>query len=193
MLSEEQRDRLLKLLKLPSSSKLPRVEEISEDEIRKTFEKLEREDIRLVYEVLLYSGCRLSEALKLLSSFDPKRFKKLNAEYGRYQLFSERGSKRALWLYLPLELASKLADTRMSLTRHAVYTYARRRGILPPKMIRKFFYQLAYDILHDRELVDFYQGRISRLSIGSRHYDSLLARADKEYEKILGELRRLVP
>jgi len=190
LLSEEQHDRFLKLLKLPRQSKLPKIEEVSEEEVRKTFKKLEREDIRLVYEVLLFSGCRLSEALKLLSSFESKRFKKINSEYGRYMLMSERGSKRALWLYLPNSLADGI--TKIELSRHTITTYARKRKILVPKLIRKFFYQKAYEIIKDRELVDFYQGRVSRLSIGSRHYDSLLARADREYEKILTFLDKLL-
>ena len=189
LLSEEQHDRFLKLLKLPRQSKLPKIEEIEESEVRETFKKLKREDIRLAYEVLLFSGCRLSEALRLLASFDPKRFKKLNAEYGRYQLFSERGSKRALWLYLPNALTDRIK--RLELSRYAITAYARKHHILVPKYIRKFFYQKAYEILRDRELVDFYQGRISSLSIGSRHYDSLLNRADKEYARVLEELKKL--
>jgi len=193
LIEEEDLDRYLKLLKLPKPSRIPRVEEISESEVRDAFRKIKREDIRLVYEILLFSGCRLTEALKLIKSYNPKKFKPINNEYGRYPLMSERGSKLSLWIYLPNNLLPKIEKMKtVHLTRRSVTHYAEKLSILRPKYLRKFFYQLGIDLGIDRETVDFMQGRISRLSIGSRHYDSLLARADKEYQKIIHYLKGLL-
>jgi len=193
-ISEEESSFWLKRLKVRRRSKVD-VREVKEEEVRravKTIRGAERHDIELAYLIMLFSGCRLSEAIELINSFDSSRLHKVNNDYSRYGLMKTDKSKRALWLYLPNSLIDLLKERKYKISRRAVTEFARRNKILAPKYIRKFFYQKAYEVLHDRELVDFYQGRVSRLSIGSRHYDSLLSRADKEYAKIMNYLRGII-
>ena len=192
-ISEDEATFWLKRLKASFRSK-PSFIEISEEEVVKALKVIrekERHDIEIAYLIMLFSGCRLSEAVELMNSFKPERVHKVNSEYSRYALMFERGAKKALWLYLPNWLISRLREEEYALSRRAVTDFARRYGILAPKYMRKFFYQKALDLGLDRETIDFMQGRVSGLSIGARHYDSLLRRADKEYGKVLEELRKL--
>jgi len=189
-IDESEALRWLKLLKASRPSR-PDIREVKEEEVREALKVIKergRRDIELAYLIMLFSGCRLSEAVELMNSFKPERVHVVNSEYSRYALMFERGAKKALWLYLPNWLISRLREEKYALSRRAVTDFARRYGILAPKYLRKFFYQKALDLGLDRETIDFMQGRVSGLSIGARHYDSLLRRADKEYEKVFEEL-----
>lgn len=60
------------------------------------------------------------------------------------------------------------------------------------KNYRKLFYRLCKDEEIPREVCDFYQSRITKLNIGDIHYDDLLARADKHYQKLANKLTELL-
>ena len=44
----------------------------------------------------------------------------------------------------------------------------------------------------DKEVCDFIESRISKLSIGDIHYDDLLSRADKNYTKIVRRIDEII-
>ena len=187
-LEESVVSRWLKLLKVRFEAKED-IREVEGSEVAQALEVMReygRSDVELVYLVMLFSGCRLSEAIELVNDFNEKHFIKINEDYGRYALMKKSKSKRALWLYLPNFIVDRIKIGDVKVTRDAVSRFAERHNILRPKYIRKFFYQRAREITRDRELVDFYQGR--GVSIGSRHYDRLLKLADREYVKIMKEL-----
>ena len=124
----------------------------------------------------------------MLQSFQPDRWIDLG-HYGRYALMWTRGSKKTIWLYIPSWLRLKI-EKPISIDYINFKSYLDKHLTLKPKYIRKFWYQLALSIIKDRELVDFMQGRAS-LSIGSIHYDNLLAKADQAYSEILQALEKL--
>ena len=189
LISEETHDRLCKLLKIPKSRELPEIKLIDLNEIKRSLSIIANapKDIKLAYLICYFSGCRLRDACRVLQHFDNKRVFDLG-HHIRYGLLRGSGSKYALWIYLPKTVSLE----RIAVDPRRVSDYCRRHKLVPPKMLRKFWYQIAMDIIKDRELVDFFQGRISNLSIGSRHYDALLSRADKEYPKVLNALFKVM-
>jgi intergrase/recombinase len=63
-------------------------------------------------------------------------------------------------------------------------------------MLRKWFYRTAKRVaLEERAdpiLADFYQSRVSQLSVGERHYGELRKEADALYPAVMGELKHLL-
>ena len=158
---------------------------------------LHHEDLKepelLLLNVLLYSGVRFTEAVKLLNEFSEDKLECFNS-FCRYAVFWLRGRKRCDWIYLPKELVDLLKEWKgyfknkkiNSLTR-----YFEKKYNVDLKLFRKFFYRVCRDVA-SKEICDFYQSRISGLSIGDLHYDNLLQRADQEYPKVVRRINDVI-
>jgi len=148
---------------------------------------------RLLFEILLYSGVRFSEAVKLINEFDERGLECFD-EFCRYPLFWSRGRKRCDWVYLPAFLVDELRRLRgayVGKNLRTVYRNLKRKFNVDVKDYRKLFYRVCRDV-SEKEVCDFYQGRISKLSTGDKYYDDLMRRADKGYKNVLAELLALV-
>ncbi len=148
---------------------------------------------RLILELLLYSGARLSEIVKMIREWDDKRLFCTNT-WCRYRLKWRRGRKRCDYIYFPRHLVEKIQRYAHNIgkydnIRRNIYEYYR----IKEKDFRKLHYRLCRRVL-DKEICDFYQSRISNLTIGDIHYDNLLSRADEKYHellKLIDELKTL--
>ena len=96
--------------------------------------------------------------------------------------------KRCAYAYVP-------SFVRIDAYRGDLDHYAR---VLPcqSKMLRKWFYRTAKRVAlsegMDPALADFYQSRVSALSVRERHYGLMREEADRLYPKVMGELGKLL-
>ena len=146
-----------------------------------------------VYNMLLDSGLRLIEAIRLLNSFPEAE--KVESFYCCPVGFF-RGSKQAYYCYLTeytYQLIKKLSGAR-SLTKDYTVFWFRKHDLIRAKYLRKF----ANDVMTSEKLnipesvADFIQGRVPK-SIGAKHYMQLKRKADQfypRYAEYVTELRR---
>jgi intergrase/recombinase len=131
------------------------------------------------------TGCRLSEAVHLLKSFDAERLVKVSEEVYRYHIDLQRKSKNVLVLYLPREVIESI----MKLDRYVPCADNVAKAFescgLAAKYIRKWFRQTLKRLGVDPEVIEFLQGRVSALGIGAKHYTDFIPLADEAYTKTI--------
>jgi intergrase/recombinase len=134
--------------------------------------------------VLYYSGIRITEACYLGDNSVP--FEDLGG-FRRYAVGWARGNKRCDYAYLPVFVKPAPCEPDWN------HFYA----TLPmlPKMLRKFFYRVAkrtaLENRADPLIADFYQSRVSRFTVGERHYGELRSEADNLYPKVMASLNSI--
>ena len=195
-ISLEELQRLKGIFKLKSTKEVKWHEVNAEDLISKVLSIKEGSLYRLILELLLYSGARLSEVVKMLKTWDGSRLACFEDRgFCRYGLFWHRGRKRCDWIYMPMFLVGKVEE--MLSKKRAIGNYDTiRKDIyenykVKEKDFRKLFYRICREVT-DKEVCDFVQSRISSLTIGDLHYDNLLQRADAEYPKVVKKIGELV-
>jgi len=153
----------------------------SEDQVRDTLRRARRrEDILIVYTILLAAGIRLSEVVLFLRTYRRGRLIRVDDIVVKYPISSLRRTKRIFYVYLPRSIISNLRKVRTTV--NTVSRYAYRWDLIRPKYIRKFVAQKMYELGIDPLTIDFIQGRVPR-SVLARHYLNLSYHADREYRK----------
>jgi len=166
------------LLKRPLKIKrgTPRQIFITTEELKGAYNYLKEkhgESAEVLLKLLIFTGLRLSQVVRLLNSYDQKNLVVVNDKVARYPMLSlSRGHKKAFWAYMPTDFA---------LTAY---------GRVSPSTIRKW----QYDVLTDHmsfEIADFIQGR-SAQTVGERHYSNLTKKADEAYSKVVDDLKEVL-
>jgi intergrase/recombinase len=139
-----------------------------------------------IYSILVSTGCRLSEAVHLLRSFNAKKLVKVTEDVYRYHIDLQRKSKNVLVMYLPREVAESIMklDKYVPQSLKHVAEVFERNG-LAAKYLRKWFRQTLKKLKIDSEVIEFLQGRVTALGIGAKHYTDLIALADEVYPRIV--------
>jgi len=139
------------------------------------------EPYRTIYNILVSSGCRLSEALAVLQGFDHKRLVKVTEDVYRYHADLQRKSKNVLVLYLPKQVVAQIEglDTHVPHKDNVAKVFESLG--LPAKYIRKWFRQTLKRLRVDSEVIEFIQGRVSALGVGAKHYTDFIPLADAAY------------
>ncbi|MEM3628910.1 MAG: integrase [Candidatus Bathyarchaeia archaeon] len=158
--------------------KVPEEEQIISDLKRLVSEPL---PLQAEYNLLLDSGLRLVEVVRLLNDFPEAE--RLQGFY-RCSVGLFRGSKQAYYCYMTeytyqliKKLNEKVSEIRLK-RRHQLHKYTRA------KYLRKF----ANDMMTSEKLnipesvADFIQGRVPK-SIGAKHYMKLKRKADQYYPR----------
>ena len=162
----------------------------SEDQIKDTLERAKRrEDILMVYTILLASGIRLSEAVLFLGTFKRDKLIEVDDSIVKYPISALRKTKRIFYIYMPSSIARSLREVNM--TRDVVSRYAIRWNLIRPKYVRKFVAQKMFELGIDPLVIDFIQGRVAR-SVLARHYLNLSYLADRQYKKYAEWLSEIV-
>jgi len=174
--------RVLKCVKTRVDAYVP-----SDEEVRSALRKFEG-DYKLVFRLLAFSGLRVREAIRMLSEFDERRLM-VSGNAAKYPLFSEKGSKRAFFAYMPRGFLKELK--KVNLSDEGVRQYFHRRG-LPPKYLRKWQYNFMILNNVPESVADFIQGRAAT-SVGSLHYLSRVKQADHWYGNIAEKLFNALP
>ena len=140
---------------------------------------------RIIYMILLESGLRLVEAVRLAKDYPNLECVKLDG-FRRCLIASERGRKRSLWAYHITAIEEPVGN----LTDRRVTSYAEKNKLVPPKYIRKFVATKMAELDIPPHIIDFYQGRAPR-SVLLQHYAQLLGLADRHYATYARWLREV--
>ncbi len=170
-------------LKLKSPRSKPREVYLTDDEIREAFEHIEDDQTRLVFKLITYSGIRLSHAIRMMRSFNPKNIV-VKGDVAYYPI-SEivEGTKRGYIALFPSRFVDELKSVEITFNYHTIQKRI-RFGRVSANTIRKWHLNLMAECDVRESVAEFIQGRKS-LPIGTIHYLKAKERAIKEYAKIV--------
>jgi intergrase/recombinase len=141
-----------------------------------------------LYNLLLDSGLRLTEAARLINQFENP-----SAVQGFYRctLGYFRGSKLAYAAYFTPFTLALIQSNHEQVDDRAASHYFYKFNYVAPKYLRKFAFDNMIMLDVPESVADFIQGRVPR-KIGAKHYMALIRQADSFYERYasyLGKLR----
>jgi len=182
--------------------------QISLGDVIKTVQYLKHHHERyyLVYRLMIEGGLRLSHAVHIVKTFNPKEvveIPEIHLETPRLVCFNDKGfcryyagirgsQKPCEWAYFSIEALELLKRSAGSnFDRRTVTRYAIRHGLLTPKTMRKVSWRILVQVV-PREVARFIQSRFGELKISEARYEDLLSEADNYYPKYLEKLRELV-
>ena len=168
---------------LPSRKTNPDGYVPTDEDVKKAYEKIKKERTRTLFQILAFSGIRVTELVKMLTEFDSEKLISDNG-ISKYPLNYNRGNKRSQYVYMPSELAEKLH--RHYLHKDTISLEVRRYGIAP-KYLRKWFYNFLILNNVPESVADFIEGRAPE-SVGSMHYLSRVKQADYWYLQVQDKL-----
>jgi len=141
----------------------------------------------LIYDVLVSSGCRGSEARYLVENV--RRLKAVNlGSFVRVHVDLQRGSKNEFVMYLIKEVYNKLLKWEGKLPHQDTVEDAFKEAGLNIKYFRKWWRQTLKQLGIDSEEIEAYQGRIT--TIGGKHYTDFIPILDKNYQKIQQKIKQ---
>ena len=76
-------------------------------DIKEAYDKIKKERVGILFQVLAFSGIRMTELAKMLTEFDSEKLITDNG-ISKYPLNYNRGNKRSQYVYMPSKLAEKL-------------------------------------------------------------------------------------
>ena len=165
---------------LPSRKTKPDGYVPTDSDVKKVYENIKSEKDRLLFQILAFSGIRVTELVKMLRDYEPSKLISDNG-ISKYPLNYIRGNKRSQYVYMPTDLAMKLH--KFYIHKDTVSYNLRKYGIAP-KYLRKWFYNFLIMNNVPESVADFIEGRAPE-SVGSMHYLSRVKQADYWYRKTL--------
>ena len=151
----------------------------TDQDVKNAYQKIKKERDKILFQVLAFSGIRITELVKMLNEFDTSRLISDN-EISKYPLNYNRGNKRSQYVYMPSQLAGKLH--RFYIHKDTVSRDLRQYGIAP-KYLRKWFYNFLILNNVPESVADFIEGRAPE-SVGSMHYLAKVKQADYWYSSV---------
>jgi len=132
-----------------------------------------------LYNLLLDSGLRLVEAVKVLNEF--KNAEKINSFY-RIPIGLFRGSKQAYYAYFTETTFQKMQVQKEPIKPVNASHYFDKKGFISPKYLRKFAFDKMIELEIPESVADFIEGRVAK-RIGAKHYMTLARQANGFYGK----------
>jgi len=133
------------------------------------------QELCIVYKLLIYSGLRLEEVVKVISEQEEDKWIKTGG-FWKYPLAWKRGSKQAFYMYT-LE-----KPVKMRVSSKWISNWAAKNDVLSPKYLRKWVATKMLSLGIPEEVVNFIQGRVPQ-DVLSKHYLKLSTLADQYYKK----------
>ena len=177
-------DNLRRVLKVKKSQ--PDTYVPTDEVVKQAYNKIKDERVKLYFEILAYSGVRVTEMAKLLSEFEAKNLIKSDT-YARYTLNFKRGQKNSFYIYMPIEIANKVKRLYKVDAKEMSKIFDQNSG-LTPKYLRKWFYNKVIMAGIPESVADFYEGR-SPATVGSANYMEKTRQADHWYETAMKALK----
>ncbi len=150
---------------------------------------------QLLFELLVFTGLRLSTIVAMLAEYDERKLIPVNAEVVRYPVHEySKGQKRAFWAYMPVELAGRLRRVKLKYKTVNWWVYYKDEKwatAVSSKTIRKWFYTFFIRKGVPGEVADFIQGRAA-VTIGSRVYLKKTLAADEAYSRVVDDLKKVL-
>jgi intergrase/recombinase len=146
------------------------------EEVRQTLNAVKQyPTLHTFYRLLLESGSRETEALKVLNDYNPEN--EINEDgFSIYVLNWVRGQKKSFYLFHVTELK------QIKISKAYVDKYVKKLNLVPPKYFRKFVATKMAELEIPSQVIDFIEGRTPS-DVLTRHYLDLFALAKKEYRK----------
>jgi len=132
-----------------------------------------------LYNLLLDSGLRLVEAIKVINEF--KGAEKINGFY-RTHVGMFRGSKQAYYAYFTEATYQKMQVKAEPIKPVNASHYFDKKGFISPKYLRKFAFDKMIELEIPESVADFIEGRVAK-RIGAKHYMALARQANGFYGK----------
>ncbi len=164
----------LKELKLPDSGSDLRL--VTESEIREALSLARAkgdETSEYLLTLLIESGARLSEIVKILNEYEPANDTAFS-NFAVYDLNWRRGRKKAFLIFHVSPLKKMSLDYLNTLAKLSRY--------INTKYIRKFVATKMFELGAPTEVVDFIEGR-APANVATKHYIYLFGSAKKFYEE----------
>jgi len=140
-----------------------------------------------LYNLLLDSGLRLTEAVRALNGFKKAEHVK---GFHRITLGFFRASKIAYAAYFTERTLSLIYKVKESVKECGARRYYQKYGYVTPKYIRKFAFDTMISLDIPESVADFIQGRTPK-KIGAKHYMALMRQADNFYQRYANHLHNL--
>ena len=170
-------------LKLKSPRSKPREIYLKNEEIIEAFEHIEDEQTKIMFKIIIYSGIRLSHAVRVMKSFDIRNV--VIKDRIAYYPISEvvKGKKKGYIMLFPSKFVKELRKAKIT---YSYYTFQERIRYkrVSVNTIRKWHLNLMAEYDVRESIAEFIQGRKS-LPIGTIHYLKAKEKAIKEYAKIV--------
>ena len=167
----------------------------TEQEILNSLKKLNSIPLKYqaLYNLLVDSGLRLTEAVKAINEFSPP-FKVKSKNYYRLTLGYFRASKIAYCAYFSDYTYSLIRAIKEPIKECGARRYYSKYGFTTPRYIRKFAFDNMIRLEIPESIADFIQGRAPK-RIGAKHYMVMVRQADRYYKRYadyIGSLRERV-
>jgi len=159
---------------------LPDLKVPSVDEVLRTLRAACKasEELCLIYKLLIESGARLSEVVKMLNEFNSNNLKEHNGFF-TYALGYVRGSKFSFYIF------SITRPKKLKCSANWISNWASKNGLTQPKYVRKLAATVMASLEIPESVINFIQGRVPR-GILERNYLSLYSLALKFYPRYAG-------
>ena len=164
---------------------------ISDAEVSEAWEHIKerRKEARLLFQLMVFSGVRLSQLVRMLSTFNSTLLQFPLEGIARYPIRElSKGKKRGFWVYMPSELTSELRQvTVKESTAWEWVTYKR----VSANTLRKWHYTFLIRQGVPADVADFIQGRASQ-RVGATHYLNKTLLADEWYSVVVDDLKKVL-
>ena len=148
-----------------------------------------REEARLLFKAMVFSGVRLAQLIRLFETYDPSRLQFPLEGIARYPIKDiSKGKKRGFWAYFPADFADELK--RFSAKETTAWKWV-RHGRVSANSIRKWHYNFMLLKGVPADVADFIQGREAE-TVGARHYLNKTLLADEWYSAVVNDLKRVL-
>jgi len=158
----------------------------SDESVKEALKVNDDERIKLLLKLLLYSGIRITEAIKLLGEFDPNRLH-FNGNVAYYDLDWKRGNKNSFKAFMPIELAKELK--RIHLTENIIHKNL--KGNLKLKHSRNWFINKMVELGVPESIIQFMIGH-GNGTVLKTNYLEKLNNSVKFYKKALPILQNII-
>ncbi len=155
---------------------------VNDEEIQEAYEACS-DDLKPIYQLLVYSGNRLKHIHKMLQNFNEKNII-IDGDVAYYPTasFSE-GTKNTFQVFFPVSFIPKL-KTISQLKAYETIMKGIRYDRVSAKTIRKWHLNVMIKEGVTESLADFIQGRAA-MTVGSAHYLNKVQQAKDEYCRIM--------
>jgi len=143
---------------------------------------------RALYQLLLDSGLRLTEAVRVINNPDQKVDSV--QDFYRATLGYFRGSKLAYAAYFSATTLNAIQENHEKIDERAASHYFAKYGYVAPKYLRKFAFDKMIELVVPESVADFIEGRTPKKT-GAKHYMALVRQADKFYDMYAEYLHKL--
>jgi len=152
---------------------------------------------KALYNLLVDSGLRLTEAIKAINEFSGNKIFKVkadNQDFYRLTLGYFRASKIAYCAYFSDYTYSLIRAIKEPIKECGARRYYSKYGFTTPRYIRKFAFDNMIRLEIPESIADFIEGRAPK-RIGAKHYMVMVRQADRYYKRYadyIGSLRERV-